>query len=535
MAGSRTRRVRNESPPLNRDMGRLLASVARQAISNWIGGRQAAERPSTLRDWALRFCPDAFSTPGVSAMHDYLCAKLDQADRRRGQRINVLAPRGHAKSQWTETYALKCAVTGSEPYIWIISDTREQAQKHLDFVRYEIEDNSLIAGAYPEAGGKGSRWARSRIVLRNGVMVECYGMGQKIRGSKKVSTRPSLIICDDLQNDNVQTSGNRREKEQRWFEDVVMKAGTPDTNIVNVGTSLHREAVAVRLNTRPGWSSARFRAITQWPERMDLWEQWAAIYCNRDEYGDDAPDRAREWFEANRNEMERGAEVLWPARESLYQLMCEREQSGRVSFEREKQNNPITPEICYFPDDWFGDRIWFRDWPENPVATMMALDPSIGDSDAGDYSAYVWGMLDRNGVLYVDANLARRPIPETVDFGIDVWQAFHPVSFMIESNQFQAALPNMFERRCVERGVNMGRVKKVPHSESKEVRVRRLEPFLSGNQLRFRKGSPGAAMLVEQLRQFPTGLHDDGPDALEMLVWGFIELKTPALSHRGWR
>jgi len=526
------RRPAGDLPPLSRDLGRLLASVARQAVVNYRTGREATERPATLREWAYRFCPDAFSTPGFSDMHDYLCAKLDQADRQRGEHTNLLAPRGNAKSQWTEAYALKCAVTGSEPYIWIISHTKDQAQKHLDYIRYECEDNALIAAAYPEASGKGPRWMRNRIMLRNGVMVECYGIGQHIRGSKKGSTRPSLIICDDLQGDEIQTSGNRREKEARWFQDVVMKAGTPDTNIFNVGTALHREAIAVSLQTKPGWRSSKFQAIVQWPKRMDLWEEWAAIYGNRDKYGDDAMDVARRFYEKHRAEMELGAVVLWPEREPLYALMCERERDGRVSFEREKQNNPITPETCYFPDEWFNDRIWFNEWPNDPIARMQALDPSIGESEVGDYSAYTWGMLDRNGVIYVDANLMRRPIPSTVDFGLELWQSLQPISFVVETNQFQASLPAMFKKRANELQIPLPAIKSVPHSESKEIRIRRLEPFLSGYQIRFRKGSPGAAMLVEQLRQFPNGLHDDGPDCLEMLIWAFINLKVPALSHR---
>jgi hypothetical protein len=36
--------------------------------------------------------------------------------------------------------------------------------------------------------------------------------------------------------------------------------------------------------------------------------------------------------------------------------------------------------------------------------------------------------------------------------------------------------------------------------------------------LRFKRDSAGARLLVRQLRDFPNGDHDDGPDALEMAV-----------------
>jgi hypothetical protein len=50
------------------------------------------------------------------------------------------------------------------------------------------------------------------------------------------------------------------------------------------------------------------------------------------------------------------------------------------------------------------------------------------------------------------------------------------------------------------------------------VRIRRLTPLLSQHRLRFKVGSKGAKLLVEQLRDFPCGEFDDAPDALEMAV-----------------
>jgi predicted phage terminase large subunit-like protein len=59
---------------------------------------------------------------------------------------------------------------------------------------------------------------------------------------------------------------------------------------------------------------------------------------------------------------------------------------------------------------------------------------------------------------------------------------------------------------------------------NKEVRIRRLGPYLSQRLFRFKAKSPGTALLVQQLRDFPNGDHDDGPDALEMGLRLMIEL-----------
>jgi predicted phage terminase large subunit-like protein len=58
----------------------------------------------------------------------------------------------------------------------------------------------------------------------------------------------------------------------------------------------------------------------------------------------------------------------------------------------------------------------------------------------------------------------------------------------------------------------------------KELRIKRLGTYLAQRQLRFKSRSPGTALLVEQMKDFPVGEYDDGPDALEMALWLMIEL-----------
>ena len=58
----------------------------------------------------------------------------------------------------------------------------------------------------------------------------------------------------------------------------------------------------------------------------------------------------------------------------------------------------------------------------------------------------------------------------------------------------------------------------IHNTVNKQVRIRRLGPYLSQRRLRFLSGSAGTRLLVDQLRDFPAGAHDDGPDALEMAL-----------------
>jgi predicted phage terminase large subunit-like protein len=228
---------------------------------------------------------------------------------------------------------------------------------------------------------------------------------------------------------------------------------------------------------------------------------------------------ARTFYEQNREAMDAGAIVLWPEEEDLYTLICMRIEGGRTAFEREKQNSPINPEMCEWPEAYFDETIWFEQWPADLIVKTMALDPSKGgDARSGDYSALVMLGVDRQGVLYVEADLARRPTPQMVADAVEWFGRFRPDVFGVEANQFQDLLLGEFEAEFRRHGILGARPAPINNQISKLVRIRRLGPFLSSRRVRFKAGSPGTRLLVEQIEEFPIGDHDDGPDALEMAI-----------------
>ena len=150
---------------------------------------------------------------------------------------------------------------------------------------------------------------------------------------------------------------------------------------------------------------------------------------------------------------------------------------------------------------------------------MLVLYPSKGgDARHGDYSALVMLGVDRHGVIHVEADLARRPTPQMVADGTEWYRRFRPDLFAVESNQWQELLAGEFEAEFRRQGILGPRPVALDNRVNKLVRIRRLGPYLASRRMRFRRRSPGTALLVEQLRQFPAGDHDDGPDAAEMAL-----------------
>ncbi|HTQ40326.1 MAG TPA: hypothetical protein VMJ32_14975 [Pirellulales bacterium] len=467
--------------------------------------------------WSRSFLPDHFRLP-PSTMHIWLAEQLDAMRTNRGIKLNVAGPRGSAKSTVTTlAYVLREALSGREPYIWIVSDTKHQAAAHLENVKTELLENRRLLSAYPQSAGIGPAWRANAALLRNGVLIEAFGTGQRIRGRRRRFHRPTLIVCDDLQNDSHIQSALARDHSRAWFHGMLLKAGTKFTNVVNLGTALHRECLTMELHRTPGWISRLFRAIRHWPDEMPLWHAWEQIYCDVEQAESRAS--ARLFYEQNRPQMDAGAVVLWPEQEDLYTLMCMRSESGNTAFEREKQSTPINPEQCEWPESYFGDWIWFDSWPTNLRLRTLALDPSKGaDARHGDYSAFVLLGIDHQGQLYMEADLARRPSPHMVTDGIELCRRFQPHVFGLEANQFQELLGADFAAEFIRQGMIGIAPCSIENRISKAVRIRRLGPLLAARRLRFITRSPGTRLLVEQLKEFPISAHDDGPDAAEMAL-----------------
>ncbi len=157
---------RQVDPPM--DTTALPPLPHRHLAGEFLGRWSAANRavpPKTCRStvppdtlaWGRQYLAAHFAKPS-SSMHEWLNQEL--ADfQRRGRKLNLIGPRGGAKSTiGTLCYVLLVAVERREPYIWIVSDTKQQAQTHLENVKAELVDNPELARDYPHATGRGPRW-----------------------------------------------------------------------------------------------------------------------------------------------------------------------------------------------------------------------------------------------------------------------------------------------------------------------------------------------------------------------------------------
>lgn len=203
--------------------------------------------------------------------------------------------------------------------------------------------------------------------------------------------------------------------------------------------------------------------------------------------------------------------VLWPERYSLYDLMVARATMGEASFESEFQNNPIDPSKCEWSAKYFDyPGFYFERWPNTLALKTMFVDPSKGrESKPGDYSAIITLGRDPAGVLYVDCNARNDRDAETiVQTTMEIYRQFRADAIGFEVNGFQELFCILF-RQADEASRTHTPIWAVDNRTNKQVRIRRLGTYLAQRLIRFKAGSPGVALLIEQMRDFPNGTYDD--------------------------
>lgn len=500
----------------------LIAAKAKPFTDDKAEQRERVKRSATDLEFFGRTYFPHYISSAPSKLHKYFCDRYPKMifaarDTGLGDKEADAAPRGNAKSTWTSfILPLWCAAYKYRKFPLILSETATQAEDFIQFIKLELESNERLKQDFPALVGDGPVWRSDTIITRNGVKIRGAGSGQKLRGMRHGSTRPDLVIGDDLENDEAVESQDQRKKLEKWFFKALMKIGQKDTIYIVVGTILHYDSLLSDLLQKPGWKGVKFRAIIKYSESK-LWERWEQIFTDITVGKQEAEDAADAFYRDNEAEMLAGTEVLWPEVENYYYLMKMRVSDGPAYFDSEKQNEPINPDDCLFKDEWF----MFWDEDEVDLAGCPhygVVDPSLGKKAKGrDPSAVLGGRvkkMDGGKIIYLDIADIEKRHPDKIITDILTYHKRDPFElFGCESVQFQEYFAGNIEKTAHALGVTLN-VVEIRSVSDKFLRIQKLQPWIKNGWIRFHKNM---ITLLNQLKFFPKADHDDGPDALEML------------------
>lgn len=457
--------------------------------------------------------------------HRELCEMLKKVTRGEIKKVAWAAPRGHAKSAYlSNCFPLHEIVYNRRKYILIISETDGMAQRFVEWIGDQLKYNEKLRRDFGEIldpnKKKNERDNNEAFLTHTGILCEASSMGKQLRGKRNKSYRPDLVILDDIESAKNTNTAELREKNLDWLNKVVMPIGDKNTAFVYMGTVVHRNGLLPYVLNSADFKSRKFQAIVKPPERMDLWEKFGEILRQKED-----PDRlqkALDFYEENKAEMDKGAEVLWEYKMSLLDLMIERYERGAAAFNSEYMNNPVDEErqrfkpenMMYFDyDDLVDDK-----GRELPLEYVGYWDPAIGKKRGSDYNAIVIiGRNRRTGVIYVRETWAKQcPASVAMDQVMKLIKKYQPRIFGVETIQAQHEYYLQLRARLTKEGIYTTKLKPVPFQQGrKDERIDMLEPLFENGTIRVMRHQ---YLLLEQLEMFPNGDFDDLPDALATAV-----------------
>ena len=389
------------------------------------------------------------------------------------QRMAIAAPRGFAKSTYFSFfYPLYLALEKPGTKIMLVSATSTFAQKWVTRIRTELDGNPTIVESYGKQEGK--PWTTEELHLKNGSILLAKGAEGQIRGE-----RPDVIIADDLENDEMVVSVERRNKFDEWFWESLVGTMMPWSQIIVIGTLLHPESFLSEIvnetpEPRHGWESTIYRAICE--DGSALW-----------------PD-------------------MWP----LNILDDYRRERGTYAFEQEYMNNPIPDDLRQFQKKWFH---YFTDLPKQ-MTIFVTVDPAIETHSKADETAIVTCGIDPLRNIFVLETLNKRLLPsETIDTLFKIYERWESKGYKvsgigIEIEGFQRKLKYDFLEERKRRGVHPRVFELKSGGRRKGLRVEGLQPFYEDGKIHHREQLRGGH-LETQLLRFPSPrCRDDLPDAL---------------------
>ena len=496
-----------------------------------------ARNPGNDGNW------EGFDITDVSEAPDFhreITAIIDDvATVNKNAKVAVAAPRSHAKSTYlSKAFPIREIVYRLRKYIIIISETPSVSQANMEWIRNQLKFNKKLREDFgPLLSPKDQANIRDNSfgfiawhpdyddpeVRKQIVLVEAASTGQALRGRNWNGSRPDLIILDDLE--DARPGGNASTPEQRralkdWFSQTVMPLGDPKgkrTAFVYMGTTVHFDALLMDvLHRRSDFKTRIYRAVIEWPERMDLWEECRLIYQNRE--NPNRKEDAERFYAEHRAKMDKGAKVLWPEVQPLWKLMTWKWDNGSKAFNTEYQNNPIDEESQIFNPDEFTYYDREIDYESDRYDVSMGVDVAMG-KQRGDYSAITVVARDKHtDTVYVIDSWGDRVKPtEFIQEVVRRVLKYQPTVIAAEAVAAQEFFVDELKKALKSVGYPADtRVKKIYSRTRKELRIEALLPDIESGRIQFNRKH---ALLLEQFERYGQGGYfDDAIDSLEMAV-----------------
>lgn len=435
--------------------------------------------------------------------------------------VAMAAPRGHAKTTgMTVSYGLATLLFRERKFMLLVSDTESQASMFLGFFKAQLQNNQALIELFGlKRNDKGLvqfiKDSETDIVVAfedgGQFRIIAKGAEQKLRGLISAQgQRPDIILCDDIENDELVMNKERREKMRKWFYSALLPCVSSNGIIRVVGTILHMDSLLERLMPKP---------YDRWSHQEPL-KLWSEVKRNG-------------WRSVKyRAHTDTFSEVLWPEKHSEASLKEKRlEYIGMGMpdvYSQEYLNVPLDESVAYFKRIDF-DHLTEED-KKLALKYYITADLAISEADRADYSVFVIGGMDEHRRLQIRQvireRLDGREIVETL---LHLQRIYDPEVVGIEEMQISKSIGPFLREEMVRQNTYLSLFPLKHNGKDKIARARSIQARMRAHAVKFDKQAEWYPTFEEELIRFPRDTHDDQVDAfayLGLLLDRMIEAPT---------
>ena len=322
------------------------------------------------------------------------------------------------------------------------------------------------------------------------------GSEQKMRGLKWHSKRPDLVVCDDIENDELVMNKERREKFQRWFNSALIPILSDKGQIRVVGTILHNDSLLEGFMPK---ERDKYSIVEPLKLHASHYRGWVGV-----KYAAHTKDFSK---------------LLWPAKKSKEDLQALRalyESKGQLdAYSQEMLNRPIDESNTHFRRSDFLEMT-----PEDrqkAVTYYITMDLAVTQKSVSDYSVFMVSGMDADGYIQVRRVIKDRlDAHEIVEVLGELVRAYDPVMVVTEKGTIaNSILPAVY--KWMDDHNLYFRFELIASTVDKLQRSQAIRLRARAGRVKIDKDADWWPDLEEELMQFPRSSHDDQVDAFSLI------------------
>ena len=396
--------------------------------------------------------------------------------------------RESAKTTFAKLFVIWCIAYKKKKYINVDSFDKENAERILFDVVFELMNNKRLLADYPKLFSKHrgldevKQTRVSNFVTENGIRVEAHSTQESMRGRVHLDQRPDMLIADDIETNKTKDSEAYTKQVRDHISEALAGMST-DGSILYLGNYI-TEAGNIQFLIDRAIEDKKLR-IRNVPVMIDSVPTWPAKYALTDE------------------EAEKTSKVS---------IEDKQRQLGSLVFSYEMMNQPIDEMLAEFKKEYVQAET--EDFLKEKESTCyVTIDSAVSKKEEADFTGITINRITMENKWYVTTYRLKVNSKELIDHIFYLHQTYTPNFIGLEETTFTMAIEPFIQDEMRKRS-KFFTITPVKHRGiNKEMRIRGLIPrwesksiFLIGNNTE----------LLDEMRTFPRGQHDDVLDSLSM-------------------